>query len=92
MPGFLGEDLTAGLRSKGIHCAATEDRATGQDELDEIAINNFINTLAEVALAMDIAIGSRKASALGRPTCEHGAGGIHINILMDSPYSLNAEL
>ena len=37
---------------EGIHCAATPEDPNGQDELDEIAINNFLDTLAEVALAI----------------------------------------
>jgi len=37
---------------EGIHCAATPEDLKEQDELDEIAINNFLDTLAEVALAV----------------------------------------
>ena len=37
---------------EGIHCAATPEDPNGKDELDEIAINNFLDTLAEVALAV----------------------------------------
>ncbi len=37
---------------EGIHCAATPEDLDGQDELDEIAINNFLDTLAEVAMAI----------------------------------------
>ena len=37
---------------RGIHCAATPDATEEKDELDEIAINNFLDTLAEVALAV----------------------------------------
>ncbi len=37
---------------EGIHCAATPEDPNGQDELDEIAINNFLDTLAEVAMAI----------------------------------------
>ena len=36
----------------GIHCAATPDTLEGQDALDQIAIDNFLDTLAEVALAV----------------------------------------
>ena len=36
----------------GIHCAATPEDRNEQEELDEIAINNFLDTLAEVALAV----------------------------------------
>ena len=35
-----------------IHCAATTEGVGGTDELDEIAINNFLDTLVEVALAI----------------------------------------
>ena len=35
-----------------IHCAATTDGVGGTDELDQIAINNFLETLVEVALAV----------------------------------------
>ena len=37
---------------KPIHCAATPDAPEGQDELDKIAINHLLDTLAEVALAV----------------------------------------
>ncbi len=37
---------------EGIHCAATPEDPNGQDELDSIAINNFLDTLAEVAMAV----------------------------------------
>ena len=37
---------------EGIHCAATPEDLDEQDELDEIAINNFLDTLAQVALAV----------------------------------------
>ncbi len=43
---------------KGIHCAATPYTLEGQDELEQIAIDNFLDTLAEVALA----IAARRAS------------------------------
>ncbi|HZA25624.1 MAG TPA: hypothetical protein VFA32_24020 [Dehalococcoidia bacterium] len=39
-----------------IHCPATTDWVGGRDELDEIAVDHFLDTLAEVALA----IASRK--------------------------------
>ena len=36
-----------------IHCAATQDPGEdGYSETDTIVINNFLNTLAEVALAV----------------------------------------
>jgi hypothetical protein len=36
----------------GIHCPATTERVGGNDELDEIAVEHFLDTLAEVALAV----------------------------------------
>jgi hypothetical protein len=42
----------------GIHCPATTGRVGGRDELDEIAVEHFLDTLVEVALA----ISSRKAA------------------------------
>ena len=35
-----------------IHCAATQDSEDGYSETDMIVVNNFLNTLAEVALAV----------------------------------------
>ncbi len=35
-----------------IHCAATPDTNEPENELDSIAINNFLDALAEVALAI----------------------------------------
>ena len=37
---------------RGIHCAATPDELEAEDELDQIAIQHFLDTLAEVALAV----------------------------------------
>ena len=37
---------------EGIHCAATPDTTEGEGELDEIAIDHFLDTLAEVAIAV----------------------------------------
>lgn len=48
-----------GLTSIGrpIHCAATEDATEGRySETDRIIIENFLNTLAEIA----VAVASRK--------------------------------
>jgi hypothetical protein len=42
----------------GIHCPATTDWVGGQDEIDEIAVEHFLDTLAQVALA----IASRKTA------------------------------
>ena len=36
----------------GIHCPATTERVGGKDELDEIAVEHFLDTLAGVALAV----------------------------------------
>ena len=35
-----------------IHCAATPDTTESDHELDQIAIDHFLDTLAEVALAI----------------------------------------
>ena len=35
-----------------IHCAATRDTAEELSELDRIDVDNFLNTLAEIALAV----------------------------------------
>ena len=35
-----------------IHCAATPDTNEGQNELDQITIDHFLDTLAEVILAI----------------------------------------
>ena len=37
---------------RGIHCAATPNTPEELDELDQIAINNFLDTLVEIALAV----------------------------------------
>jgi hypothetical protein len=42
----------------GIHCPATTDWVGGRDELDKIVVEHFLDTLAQVALA----IASRKAA------------------------------
>ena len=46
-----------------IHCAATPDQTEEREELDEIEINNFINTLAEVAMAVATRRLNRKGSS-----------------------------
>ena len=56
MPG-KEKNKTTGLEAltsigKPIHCAATPDEPPVQNEQDEIDINNFIKTLAEVAMAV----------------------------------------
>jgi len=35
-----------------IHCAATDENLDSDNELDQIAIDNFLDTLAEVTLAI----------------------------------------
>ncbi len=37
---------------KPIHCAAIAEGLEDQDELDEIDISNFLDTLVEIALAV----------------------------------------
>jgi hypothetical protein len=55
-----------------IHCPATTERIGGNDELDQIAIEHFLDTLAEVALA----IASRKlCSELAEGRAKEWAGG-----------------
>jgi hypothetical protein len=44
-----------------IHCQATTDGVGGQDEIDEITVEHFLNTRAQVALA----IASRKLAKKG---------------------------
>ena len=36
----------------GIHCAATPDTTEEGNELDQLAIDHFLDTLAEVAMAV----------------------------------------
>ena len=37
---------------KRIHCAATPDTIDDSNELDSVVIENFLDTIAEVALAI----------------------------------------
>ena len=46
----LGERLTC-IHPR-IHCVATPENIETKDELENIAINNFLDTLADVALAI----------------------------------------
>ncbi len=46
-----------------IHCAATPDQTEEREELDEIDINHFITTLAEVAMAVATRRLNRKGSS-----------------------------
>jgi hypothetical protein len=41
-----------------IHWPATTERVGGQDEIDDLAVEHFLNTLAQVALA----VASRKTA------------------------------
>ena len=54
--GFLPEESgrVNGLTPihRRIHCAATPDTNQGQNELDQITIDHFLDTLAEVVLAI----------------------------------------
>ena len=36
----------------GIHCPATTEPVGGRNEIDEIAVEHFLDTLAQVALAV----------------------------------------
>jgi len=35
-----------------IHCAATDENLDGENELDQIAIDHFLETLSEIAMAI----------------------------------------
>jgi hypothetical protein len=52
----------------GIHCPATTERVGGQNEIDEIAVEHFLNTLAQVALA----VASRRLARKGGGKVECG--------------------
>jgi hypothetical protein len=45
----------------GIHCSATTDTGAELEELERMQINHFLNTLAEIALA----VASRQTSSPG---------------------------
>jgi hypothetical protein len=45
----------------GIHCSATTDTGAELDELERMQIDHFLNTLAEIALA----VASRQTSSQG---------------------------
>ena len=45
----------------GIHCSATTDTGAELEELERMQINHFLDTLAEIALA----VASRQASSQG---------------------------
>jgi hypothetical protein len=44
-----------------IHCSATTDTGEELDELEQLQVDHFLNTLAEIALA----VASRQASSQG---------------------------
>ena len=44
-------ELTSSIPPR-IHCPATTDWVGDQDEIDDIAVEHFLNTLAQVALAV----------------------------------------
>ena len=46
-----------------IHCTATPDQTEEREELDEIDINNFINTLAEVAMSVAVRLANKQDAA-----------------------------
>ena len=48
---FGGEDGLTCIHGR-IHCGATADTTGEGNELDQLAINTFLDTLAEVALAV----------------------------------------
>ncbi len=48
---------------KPIHCGATPDPTEEREELDEIDINHFITTLADVAMAVATRRLNRKGSS-----------------------------
>ena len=50
------EEESGGLTSihARIHCAATPDTAEKYSETDRIIVNNFLNTLAEIAMTVAI--------------------------------------
>lgn len=37
---------------RGIHCPATNDGGGSNDELEQIQVNHFLNTLARIALSV----------------------------------------
>ena len=51
-PGKSGAENPLTPIHQGIHCAATTDHLDGDDELDRIAIDHFLDILAEIALAI----------------------------------------
>ncbi len=65
---FLPTDAPNGLTGipRGIHWRATTETTEGSPELDQIAIDHFLDTLTQVALS----VASRKLSKeKGEPTC-----------------------
>ena len=46
---------------QGIHCAATTEGVGENSELEQLQVNRFLNTLADIALA----VAARKAASEG---------------------------
>ena len=64
-PSGRGKGLTP--IHQGIHCAATTDGVEVLSEIDQMAVDHFIKTLAQVALA----VASRQLAVDGNDvTCE----------------------
>ena len=51
-PGAGGAEKALTPIHRRIHCAATADTTEGGNELDQLAVDAFLDTLAEVALAV----------------------------------------
>ena len=51
-PGRSGAEKALTPIHRRIHCGATADHLDGDDELDRIAIDHFLDILAEIALAI----------------------------------------
>ena len=45
-----------------IHCAATTDGGGSNDEIDQMVVDHFLETLAQIALA----VAARRADSAGR--------------------------
>ncbi len=62
-----GEDRGLIPIPQGIHCPATADGVGAPDELDEIMVENFLDTLARVA--RNVAARKAAAEAEGEVEC-----------------------
>ena len=47
-----GDEMALTCIHERIHCGATPDTTESDDELDDIAISHFLDTLAEAAMAI----------------------------------------